>query len=194
MHGFQPSKGEWEGNKLDIYSNFNKSLALMLNEKDSKDYILWFYLLSIHILDLSWAWWYTTLRTQRQISSSWGHLVYTSSSRTASAWETLSQKAKIQLGVLTHAFNPSTWEAEAGGFLSLRPAWSIEWVPGQPGLHRETLTWGKKNNNKVTKYNKKEKGRNEKDGGRRRGHASLLAWNIHVNKVVILQSCIYIYQ
>lgn len=115
MHGFQPSKGEWEGNKLDIYSNFNKSLALMLNEKDSKDYILWFYLLSIHILDLSWAWWYTTLRTQRQISSSWGHLVYTSSSRTASAWETLSQKAKIQLGVLTHAFNPSTFEVELGG-------------------------------------------------------------------------------
>ena len=24
------------------------------------------------------------------------------------------------------AFNPSTWEAEAGGFLSLRPAWSTE--------------------------------------------------------------------
>jgi hypothetical protein len=25
-------------------------------------------------------------------------------------------------------------EAEAGGFLSSRPAWSIEWVPGKPGL------------------------------------------------------------
>jgi hypothetical protein len=25
-----------------------------------------------------------------------------------------------------HTFNPSTWEAEAGGFLSLRPAWSTE--------------------------------------------------------------------
>jgi hypothetical protein len=25
-----------------------------------------------------------------------------------------------------HAFNVSTWEAEAGGFLSLRPAWSID--------------------------------------------------------------------
>jgi hypothetical protein len=24
--------------------------------------------------------------------------------------------------VVVHAFNPSTWEAEAGGFLSLRPA------------------------------------------------------------------------
>jgi hypothetical protein len=28
--------------------------------------------------------------------------------------------------VLVHAFNPSTWEAEAGGFLSSRPAWSTE--------------------------------------------------------------------
>jgi hypothetical protein len=40
-----------------------------------------------------------------------------------------------QLGqaVVAHAFNPSTWEAEAGRFLSSRPAWSTEWVPGQPG-------------------------------------------------------------
>jgi hypothetical protein len=26
-------------------------------------------------------------------------------------------------GMVAHAFNPSTWEAEAGGFLSSRPAW-----------------------------------------------------------------------
>jgi hypothetical protein len=26
--------------------------------------------------------------------------------------------------MVAHAFNPSTWEAEAGGFLSLRPTWS----------------------------------------------------------------------
>jgi major histocompatibility complex class I len=31
-----------------------------------------------------------------------------------------------KLGVVVHAFNPSTQEAEAGGFLSLRPAWSTE--------------------------------------------------------------------
>jgi hypothetical protein len=42
--------------------------------------------------------------------------------------------------LVVHAFNPSTWEAEAGGFLSLRSAWSTEWVTGQPGLHRETLS------------------------------------------------------
>jgi hypothetical protein len=44
--------------------------------------------------------------------------------------------------MVAHAFNPSTREAEAGGFLSSRPAWSTEWVPGQPELHRETLSWG----------------------------------------------------
>jgi hypothetical protein len=43
-----------------------------------------------------------------------------------------------------HAFNPSTRGAEAGGFLSSRPAWSTKWVPGQPGLHRETLSWKNK--------------------------------------------------
>jgi hypothetical protein len=37
-------------------------------------------------------------------------------------------------GVVVHTFNPSTREAEAGGFLSSRLAWSIKWVPGQPGL------------------------------------------------------------
>jgi hypothetical protein len=34
----------------------------------------------------------------------------------------------------------SSWEAEAGRFLSSRLAWSTKWVPGQPGLHRETLS------------------------------------------------------
>jgi hypothetical protein len=48
--------------------------------------------------------------------------------------------------VVGHAFNPSTWEAEAGGFLSSRPAWSTKWVPGQPGLHRETLSRKKPKN------------------------------------------------
>jgi hypothetical protein len=28
--------------------------------------------------------------------------------------------------VVAHAFNPSIWEAEAGEFLSSRPAWSAE--------------------------------------------------------------------
>jgi hypothetical protein len=36
------------------------------------------------------------------------------------------KKAIYRLGVVAHAFNPSTWEAEAGGFLSSRPAWSTK--------------------------------------------------------------------
>jgi hypothetical protein len=35
-------------------------------------------------------------------------------------------KKQNQPGVVAHAFNPSTWEAEAGGFLSSRPAWSTK--------------------------------------------------------------------
>jgi hypothetical protein len=56
--------------------------------------------------------------------------------------------------VVAHAFNPSTWEAEAGGFLSSRPAWSIEGVPGQPGLYRETLSQKTKQNKTKTKTKK----------------------------------------
>jgi hypothetical protein len=40
--------------------------------------------------------------------------------------------------VVTRAFNPSTREAEES--MSLRLAWSTEWVLGQPGLQGETLS------------------------------------------------------
>jgi hypothetical protein len=60
-------------------------------------------------------------------------------------------KPYFQLGVVVHTFNPSTQEAEAGRFLSSRPAWSTKGVPGQPGLHRETLFLKKQK----TKQNKK---------------------------------------
>jgi hypothetical protein len=57
--------------------------------------------------------------------------------------------------VVAHTINLSTWEAEAGGFLGSRPAWFTERVPGQPGLHRETLSL-KQNKTKQnkTKQNK----------------------------------------
>jgi major histocompatibility complex class I len=35
-------------------------------------------------------------------------------------------KTSKKPGVVAHAFDPSTWEAEAGGFLSSRPAWSTK--------------------------------------------------------------------
>jgi hypothetical protein len=33
---------------------------------------------------------------------------------------------KMSQAVMVHTFSPSTWEAEAGGSLSSRPAWSTE--------------------------------------------------------------------
>jgi hypothetical protein len=33
--------------------------------------------------------------------------------------------------VVAHAFNPSAWKAEAGGFLSSRSAWSTEFQDSQ---------------------------------------------------------------
>jgi hypothetical protein len=57
--------------------------------------------------------------------------------------------------VVAHAFNPNTWEAEAGEFLSSRPAWSTEQDPGQPGLHRETLP--RKTKRKKKKEEEKKK-------------------------------------
>jgi hypothetical protein len=44
--------------------------------------------------------------------------------------------------VMAHAFNPSTWEAEAGGFLSLRPAWFTEFQDSQGYTEKPCL--GKK--------------------------------------------------
>ena len=67
--------------------------------------------------------------------------------------------------VVARAFTPSTWEAgagaEAGGSLSLRSAWSTEQVPGQSGLHRNSVpiikpnqTAINKNKNKINKTTK----------------------------------------
>jgi hypothetical protein len=53
--------------------------------------------------------------------------------------------------MVAHTFNPSTQEAEAGGFLSSRPAWSKKWVLQQPGLYRETLSRKTKKKKKVSK-------------------------------------------
>lgn len=50
----------------------------------------------------------------------------------------------ILLGDVVLAFNPKTSEAEAGMSLSSRPAWSIQWVPGQPGPLRYLVLKKKK--------------------------------------------------
>ena len=46
-------------------------------------------------------------------------------------------KSLYEPGVVMHAFNSSTGEAEIGRSLSRRPTWSAERVPGQSGLHTE---------------------------------------------------------
>ena len=54
--------------------------------------------------------------------------------------------------LVVHAFNNSTWEAEAARFVSSKPAWTSQWAPGQPGLHREACL-GKRNlSRKKKKY------------------------------------------
>ena len=47
------------------------------------------------------------------------------------------QEVHSSRATVVHAFNPSTWEAEAGagGFLSWRPTWSTE-----PGIQKEILS------------------------------------------------------
>ena len=74
-------------------------------------------------------------------------LVYRTSFRTARAAQRNPDSKTPQTNkycfcqaVMMRAFNPSTGEAETGEVLSSRPAWSTEQVPGQTGLHRETLS------------------------------------------------------
>jgi hypothetical protein len=56
----------------------------------------------------------------------WGSL------RNVSVWYTATSMMNMEFekshheALVVHAFDPSTWEAEAGRFLSSRPAWSTE--------------------------------------------------------------------
>ena len=72
--------------------------------------------------------------------------------------------------VVAHTLNPSTWEAEAGESLGSRPAWSTEWVPGQPGIHREILS--RKQNEQINKQTK-NKNQNQKNQQQKQPHDSL---------------------
>jgi hypothetical protein len=53
--------------------------------------------------------------------------------------------------VVTPVFNICNGEAEAGGSLSSRLAWS-EWVPGQAGLHRETSSQNQNQNKQKREF------------------------------------------
>ena len=42
--------------------------------------------------------------------------------------------------MVTQTFNPSTWEAEVNGSLSLEPAWSSEVISGQRRMQVEAIS------------------------------------------------------
>ena len=67
---------------------------------------------------------------------------------------------------VAHTFNPSTWEAELGGFPSSRSAWSTEWVPGSQGyIEKPCLERPQKKKRKKEKKRKdKRKKEKEKKG------------------------------
>lgn len=53
-------------------------------------------------------------------------------------------KQTMYLGTAAFGCNSSTWKAEAGDSLSLRPAWTIEQAPSQAGLQRNPIMKNKK--------------------------------------------------
>lgn len=62
--------------------------------------------------------------------------------------------AAICWRVVAYTFNASIWDAEAGGSLRSRPAWSMEGVPGQSRLYREISSWKTKVNKQTIKQEK----------------------------------------
>jgi hypothetical protein len=65
------------------------------------------------------------------------------------------------LGVVVHAFNPSTWEAEAGRFLSSRPAWSTK-VSSRTAKATQRNPVSKNKKTKKQKKNQKKKKKKKK--------------------------------
>lgn len=57
---------------------------------------------------------------------------------------------------MVHAFNPSAWEAEAGGTLSSRPAWSIELVQDSQYYTEKACLKNKTSNQNKTKITTKQ--------------------------------------
>ena len=78
-------------------------------------------------------------------------------------WGMVLLSVRIDMSVSRFVFEAGHWwytplipalgmQAEAGRFLSSMPAWSTVWVPGQPGLHWETMSQEtKQKTNKQTK-------------------------------------------
>jgi hypothetical protein len=72
------------------------------------------------------------------------------------------EKKKVKSrAVVAHAFNPSTWEAEAGRFLSSRPAWSTGEFQDSQGFTGKPCFEKKKTKNKKQKQKNKPKKQKE---------------------------------
>ena len=53
----------------------------------------------------------------------------------------MNQNPSDEPGMVAHAYNPSTWEAEAGESVQVRDQPGLQkWAQGQPELHSETLS------------------------------------------------------
>jgi hypothetical protein len=84
------------------------------------------------------AFWDDSTTGKQATSSASG--IHVSTENTKSGWD-----------AAAYTFNLNTWEAEAGKSLSSRPAWSTEWVPGQPATQRN-LVLKKKERKKILSY------------------------------------------
>ena len=60
--------------------------------------------------------------------------------------------------MVVHTFNSNIREAEAGGSLSSKLTWALGWVPGQLGLHRETLSQKNKKKKKQHRHRRRDLG------------------------------------
>jgi hypothetical protein len=62
---------------------------------------------------------------------------------------------------VTHTFNPSTWEAETGGFLRSRPTWSKSEFQDSQGYTEKPCLKTNKQTNKQTNPNPKTNNNNK---------------------------------
>jgi hypothetical protein len=69
------------------------------------------------------------------------------------------KKNEISWAVVAHTFNSSTWEAEAGRFLSSRPAWSTARATQRNPVSTKKKKKKKKNQRKKKKERERKEGR-----------------------------------
>jgi hypothetical protein len=62
----------------------------------------------------------------------------------------IKKKKIMEPGMVAHAFNPSTWEAEAGGFLSSRPARATQRNPVSKKKKKKKTQQQQKKKPKIT--------------------------------------------